>query len=54
MLDKLYADARKRAAASLRQYGEPAAADLLPPACPYSLDDICRDDWYPRRPGEQP
>jgi hypothetical protein len=54
ILDKLYADGRKRAAAALRRYGEPAAADALPPVCPYSLDDICREDWYPPRPGAQP
>jgi len=28
-------------------------ADALPPASPYSLDDICREDWYPDRPGEK-
>ena len=54
VLDKLYADSCKRAAAALRRYGEPGAADALPQACPYLLDDICREDWYPDRPGEQP
>jgi hypothetical protein len=54
VLGKLYADGRKRAAAALRRYGEPAAAAALPPVCPYSLDDICREDWYPLRPGAQP
>lgn len=54
VLDKLYADARKRAAASLRRYGEPAAAEALPAICPYSLDDIRREDWYPDRPGALP
>ncbi len=39
---------------AVRRYGEPGAADALPQACPYSLDDICREDWYPDRPGEQP
>ncbi|HEY3910767.1 MAG TPA: DUF29 domain-containing protein [Stellaceae bacterium] len=53
-LDKLYADARKRAEGSLREYGEPAAVEALPAVCPYSLDDICRDDWYPDRPGANP
>ena len=53
-LGKLYADARKRAEASLRAYGEPGAAEALPQLCPYRLDDICRDDWYPERPGAQP
>jgi hypothetical protein len=53
-LDKLYSDGRKRAAAGLRRHGEAAAADTLPKTCPYSLDDICRDEWYPDRPGAQP
>jgi uncharacterized protein YPO0396 len=53
MLEKLYADGRKRAGTSLRRNGEPGAAASLPQACPYSLDDICREDWYPERPGAQ-
>ncbi len=53
-LDKLYADGVKRAAAALRKHSEPGAADALPQACPYSLDDICREDWYPNRPGGKP
>lgn len=53
-LARLYSDARRRAEASLREYGEPAAADALPRTCPYGLDDICRDDWYPERPGAKP
>ena len=50
-LEKLYADGRKRAAAGLRRHGEPNADGALPQTCPYSLDDICREDWYPDRPG---
>jgi Domain of unknown function DUF29 len=46
-LDKLYLEGRRRAARGLRRHGEPATADDLPQACPYSLDDICREDWYP-------
>jgi Domain of unknown function DUF29 len=49
-LDGLYAEARRRAARSLRRYGEPDAADALPQTCPYTLDDICREDWYPGSP----
>jgi hypothetical protein len=30
----------------LRQHGENAAADALPAACPYSLDQIT-GDWLP-------
>ena len=54
VLDKLYADARRRAAASLRQYGEPDAGAALPQTCPFSLEEICREDWYPARPGAEP
>ena len=53
-IDQLYADGRKRAAAGLRRHGEPDAADALPQTCPYSLDDICREDWYPERPRGAP
>jgi hypothetical protein len=52
-LEKLYADGRQRAGTSLRRNGEPEAAASLPQACPYSLDDTCREDWYPERPGAQ-
>jgi hypothetical protein len=38
--------ARKRAASSLRRYGETAAADALPETCPYTLDQIT-GDWMP-------
>ena len=46
-LEKLYAEGRRRAARGLQRHGEPDAADLLPLACPWSLDEICREDWYP-------
>ncbi len=45
-LDELYARARKRAAGSLRDHGEPAVADVLPAICPYSLERIT-GDWLP-------
>ena len=45
-LEELYARARKRTAGSLRDHGEPAAADALPATCPYSLDQIT-GDWLP-------
>ncbi len=54
VLDKLYADARKRAAASLGRDGEPDAGAVLPQTCPFSLEEICREDWYPARPGAAP
>ena len=45
---------RSLAVADNRFDREHAAADALPPASPYSLDDIFREDWYPLRPGAQP
>lgn len=49
-LQKLYAEGRRRAARGLLRHGEPDAADALPQLCPYSLDEICREDWYPASP----
>jgi hypothetical protein len=46
-LEKLYAEGRRRAARGLQRHSEPDTADLLPSACPWSLDEICREDWYP-------
>ncbi len=46
-LGELYRRARRRAELGLSRYGEGKAADALPPSCPYTLDDILRDDWYP-------
>ena len=45
-LPEQYARARKRAASSLRRHGEDAAADALPDACPFTLDQIT-GDWLP-------
>jgi hypothetical protein len=53
VLAKLYRDARRQAELALRGYGEDQAAGALPQTCPYSLDDICREDWYPEPPGEK-
>ena len=54
MLPKLYRDGRRLAELSLRAYGEDKAAEGLPQSCPYSLDDICREDWYPDGFGGKP
>jgi uncharacterized protein DUF29 len=54
MLARLYRDGRRQAELALRGYGENQAADALPHHCPYSLDDILRENWYPEPPGEQP
>jgi hypothetical protein len=45
-LPQLYARARHDAGGSLRDHGEQAAADALPTACPYTLDQIT-GDWLP-------
>jgi len=45
-LPQFYQKARRDAAAALRDYGEPAAADALPQACTYTLDQII-SDWLP-------
>jgi hypothetical protein len=54
MLARLYRDGRRQAELALRGYGEDQAADALPRKCPYSLDDILREDWYPEPPREKP
>src|SRR5207245_8800493 len=46
-LEKLYAEGRRRAARGLLRHAESDVADSLPQLCPYSLDEICREDWYP-------
>jgi Domain of unknown function DUF29 len=45
-LPELYLRARHDADGSLRDHGESTAADALPPACPYTLDQIT-GDWLP-------
>ena len=46
-LPDLYERARRRAARGLTRFGEPETARALPATCPYTLEDILRDDWYP-------
>ena len=45
-LAKVYRLARRNAEAALRRHGEDAAADALPEACSYTLDQIT-GDWLP-------
>ncbi|MGH6943267.1 MAG: DUF29 domain-containing protein [Geminicoccaceae bacterium] len=45
-LPQLYARARHDAEGSLRDHGEQTAANALPTACPYTLDQIT-GDWLP-------
>jgi hypothetical protein len=51
-LSKLYSTARKRVATDLDEHGERVAAGLLPADCPYTLDQILTEDWYPSPPGD--
>jgi hypothetical protein len=46
-LQRLWTRSRTKAENALRRFGEPDAAALLPPDCPYALDDLLADDWYP-------
>jgi hypothetical protein len=46
-LERLYAGACRSAALALRTYGKEKAARGFPEKCPYSLDEICQQDWYP-------
>jgi len=46
-LTRIYGIARKRGAAQLRRYGETEAAQSLPAECPYTIDQILAEDWYP-------
>jgi Domain of unknown function DUF29 len=52
VLSKLYATARKRIATDLQEHGEEGAAASLPGECPYTIEQILVDDWYPDPPGE--
>ena len=57
-MPRLYAAARKQAALEVQKYGEHEVARGLPAECPYSIDQILAEDWYPEttnraRTGEQ-
>ena len=43
----VYQDARDIAAIRLREHGEEAAAEALPPICPYTLEQVLERGWYP-------
>jgi hypothetical protein len=47
-LEKLFGRARRDAALGLRRHGEHEAAKALSTACPYSVDQIASQGWYPR------
>jgi hypothetical protein len=46
-LDRLFGRARRSAASALVKHGEREAAMALPQACPYRLEQIVGQDWYP-------
>ena len=52
-LGRLYGQARKRVTFDLRKFGEDRAAASLPVRCPYTIDQILAEDWYPET-GEEP
>ena len=53
-LERLYAQAHRNAALALRIFGEHGAAQAFPDKCPYSLDEICEQDWYPSSNKDDP
>jgi Domain of unknown function DUF29 len=46
-LTKLYAAARKQTSVDLLKYHERDASAALPTQCPYTVDQILAEDWYP-------
>ena len=46
-IEKQYRIARRQAAAAFRKYGEIDALRRLPVECPYTLEQVLRNDWYP-------
>jgi Domain of unknown function DUF29 len=46
-LPKLYEVSRRNAALGLEDYGEIETAKLLPPICPFNLDQLLDSDWLP-------
>ena len=47
VLPRLYTLSRKRAAAELQSHREGDAVRSLPAQCPYTVDQILAEDWYP-------
>jgi hypothetical protein len=46
-LPRLFAKARKNVEKELRWHGEADAAADLPAECPYALEELLDEDWYP-------
>ena len=51
-LPRLYTRAKRIAEEGLAKYGEADTAAKFPGSCPYTLDQILAEDWYPEPPGE--
>ncbi len=50
---RLYAAARRQAAVGLPPCREDGATALLPAECPYTIEQILSDDWYPEPPASE-
>jgi hypothetical protein len=50
-LPSLHRSARRRAASALVEHREGAAAASLPGGCPYTVEQVLAEDWYPEPPG---
>lgn len=46
-LPRLYAQARLQAVVGLEAHGEATAAAELPQTCPYRLDQVLAESWFP-------
>ena len=46
-MPRLYARARRRAVISFTEHGELDLAAVLPKTCPYTLDRLLDEDWFP-------
>ena len=47
-LPQLFDRARRKVERAMRSYGEVDAARSLPSSCPYSVEELLGDNWYPR------
>ena len=52
-LPRLYTATRRRVVRELGDFGERDAARLLPSQCPYTVDQILAEDWYPEHSPRQ-
>jgi hypothetical protein len=49
-LPDLYRRERKRTARELELFGEAGAASALPEDCPFTMDQLLDEDWFPEPP----